>query len=128
RAGRDWETGSAPDCGACAKRRPCSDSLPCCGFIGPRVNSLAPIGVEAGPVRVSALQPDAANAVILEAADIQPALVLAHRGDGRMQLAGGVPQAFNRIAIGVELDDAAVVQARIQPLIARDLLDHAQAE
>src|ERR1019366_10550961 len=88
----------------------------------------APIGFEAGPVLIYAIELDAADPVVLEAAEIEVALVLAHRGQRRVRDPGRIPPRFQRLAGLVEFQHAAVIKRRRKPFVGRDLLDHAQPE
>src|ERR1700761_6803199 len=62
--------------------------------------SLAPpIGIERAPVRVGAGNFVGTDAVVVDAAEIENALVLADRGDHRVVLAAEIPQAFQHLAL-----------------------------
>src|SRR5579863_3347900 len=88
----------------------------------------APIGVIAVPALVDAVELDAADPVVLEAAKIEITLVLAHRGQRRMRNAGRIPPGLQRFAGFVELQHAAMIERWREPFVGRHLLDHAQAE
>ena len=86
---------------------------------------VAPIGLISGPGRIGAVELDAADTVVLQPAEIEVALVLAHRGQGRMRDAGRIPVGLQHFAGFREFQHAAMVQPRRQPLVGRHLLDHA---
>ncbi len=63
-----------------------------------------------------------------DAAEIEIAAMLAHRGDHRMVLAAAGPRTIPGSRPLVELDDAAGVDVREQPFVDRHALAHAMAE
>src|SRR5690242_21925109 len=73
---------------------------------------VAPIGLEAAPCRIGTIELDAADTVVLESAKVEIALVLAHRGQGRMRDARWIPEGFEHFALLRELHDTTVIEAR----------------
>src|SRR5712675_331865 len=69
-----------------------------------------------------------ADPIVGDAAEIEIAAVLAHRGDHRMIDAAEVPQRVEHFAALVELDDASGVDIRKQPFVYRNPLAHSLAE
>src|SRR6516164_243416 len=86
----------------------------------------APIGVVSGPAFVHAIKLDPPDAIVFKPTQVEITLVLAHRGQRRMRNAGGVPPGFQRLSIFIELEYAAMIESWRQPLVGRDLLDHAE--
>ena len=70
----------------------------------------------------------AADPVVGDAAEIEIAAVLAHRGDHRMVDAVQVPERLEHFAALVEFDHASGVDIREQPLVDRNPLAHPLAE
>src|SRR4029079_16523349 len=77
---------------------------------------------------VGVRDPVLADAVVHDAAEVEMAAVLAHRGDHRVVLTAEVPQRLEHLAALVELESAAGVDVREQPLVARHALGHAATE
>src|SRR5437879_3319149 len=73
-------------------------------------------------------QRDPADAVVLQAADVEVPVELPHRRDAGVVVAARVPQGFEHLASVGHLEDAAVVHARVEPFVAGDLLEHAAPE
>src|SRR5215471_12784775 len=94
----------------------------CCFFF------LQPIRIPTGPGGIGIRQTKTTDPVVFQPADIEVALVLPHRRDGRMRHAARVPERFLHIAIVVELDHASEIDAGAQPFIGRYLLHHASSK
>jgi hypothetical protein len=92
-----------------------------------RISGLPAVFV-VGEVGAGLGQPVATDAVVGDAAQVQVAAVLAHRGDHGVVLAAQVPQRLQHLAALAELQHAAGVDVGEQPFVHRHALGHAAAK
>src|SRR5690606_9178339 len=71
---------------------------------------------------------DPADAVVLQATDVEVAVVFPHRRDRGVGRAARIPQRLEHFAVLGHLHHAPVVHARVEPLVARDAFHHPAAE